>query len=281
MAPSLYNAYRATARFISESGTVVQWQAGLKAGDPSTSAAINAVPAIRAAFARVTPGGGATASGVAGQAPALNDVSSISNRDLKRIVPIAVLVIGIILALVLRSLVAPLYLLASVVISYLAALGLSVIVFIHLAGQGGVTFILPFLMFLFLFALGEDYNILVMSRIREEARHFPLKEAVVRAVGATGSTVTSAGLVLAGTFAVFAIVSARQPGGSQIVSVGFGLAVGVLLDTFVVRTVLVPATVTLLGRWNWWPAAMGRRHRSGPGHTSPPAVVMARSGMPE
>jgi RND superfamily putative drug exporter len=108
----------------------------------------------------------------------------------------------------------------------------------------------------------------------------PLKEAVVRAVGATGSTVTSAGLVLAGTFAVFAIVSARQPGGSQIVAVGFGLAVGILLDTFVVRTVLVPATVILLGRWNWWPAAMGRRH-GGPDQTTPPAPVMARSGVPE
>jgi RND superfamily putative drug exporter len=201
----------------------------------------------------------ATASGVAGQAPALADVSSTSNADLKRIVPIAAVVIGIILALVLRSLIAPLYLLASVVVSYLAALGVSVIVFIFFAGQGGLTFILPFLMFIFLLALGEDYNILVMSRIREEARRLPLRQAVVRAVGATGSTVTSAGLVLAGTFAVFAVVSARQPGGSSIESVGFGLAVGVLLDTFVVRTVLVPATVILIGRFNWWPSGMARK----------------------
>jgi RND superfamily putative drug exporter len=98
-----------------------------------------------------------------------------------------------------------------------------------------------------------------MSRIREEAARLPLREAVVKAIGATGSTVTSAGLVLAGTFAVFAVISARQPGGSSVESVGFGLAVGILLDTFVVRTVLVPATVTLFGRLNWWPAAMGRR----------------------
>ena len=100
----------------------------------------------------------------------------------------------------------------------------------------------------------------------------------MRAVGATGSTVTSAGLVLAGTFAVFAVVSARQPGGSSIESVGFGLAVGVLLDTFVVRTVLVPATVILLGRLNWWPAAMGRRSapEAGPAARSPELV--ARSG---
>jgi putative drug exporter of the RND superfamily len=262
---SLYNAYRATARFISTGGTTVQWEAGLQAGDSSTSAAINAVPAIRAAFAKVAVKVGATDSGVAGQAPALNDVSTISDRDLKRIVPIAVVVIGIVLALVLRSLVAPLYLLASVVISYLASLGLAVIVFVYIAHQGGLTFILPFLMFIFLLALGEDYNILVMSRIREEATRLPLREAVVKAVGATGSTVTSAGLVLAGTFTVFAVVSARQPGGSSIESVGFGLAVGVLLDTFVVRTVLVPAIVTLFGRFNWWPAAMGRKQPSGGG----------------
>ena len=119
----LYNAYRATARYISVSGTTVQWQAGLKAGDPSTSAAINAVPAIRSDGRRGRAEVGATTNGVAGEAPALNDVSTISDRDLKRIVPIAVVVIGIVLALVLRSLVAPLYLLASVVISYLARWG--------------------------------------------------------------------------------------------------------------------------------------------------------------
>jgi RND superfamily putative drug exporter len=256
---ALYNSYRATARFISGGGTTVQWEVGLKAGDPSTTAAINAIPGVRSAFAVVARAVGVTKSGVAGEAPALNDVSSISDRDLKRIVPIAVVVIGIILALVLRSLVAPLYLLASVVISYLASLGLAVIVFVYFLHQGGLTFILPFLMFIFLLALGEDYNILVMSRIREEAARMPLREAVVKAVGATGSTVTSAGLVLAGTFAVFAVISARQPGGSSVESVGFGLAVGILLDTFVVRTVLVPATVTLIGRLNWWPAAMGRK----------------------
>jgi len=254
-----YNTYRATARFVSTDGHTVLWEAGLRAGDPSTTAAIDAVPAIRQAVSSVAHEVGASASGVAGQAPALADVSSISDGDLRKIVPIAVLAIGLVLALVLRSLVAPLYLLASVVLSYLASLGLAVLVFIDIAGEGGVTFILPFLMFIFLLALGEDYNILVMSRIREEAITRPLREAVVEAVGASGSTVTSAGLVLAGTFTVFALAGSSGPGGSQIKAIGFGLAVGVLLDTFVVRTILVPATVTLLGRSNWWPARMGRR----------------------
>ena len=209
---ALYNAYRVTACFVSADGTTVQWEVGLKAGDPSTSAAINAVPAIRTSFQGVAWAVGVSKSGVAGEAPVPNDVSTISDRDLKCIVPIVVVVIGIVLALVLRSLVVPLYLLASVVVSYLASLGLAVIVFVYFAHQGGLTFILPFLMFIFLLALGEDYNILVMSRIREEAARLPLRQAVVKAVGATGSTVTSAGLVLAGTFVVFAVVSARQPG---------------------------------------------------------------------
>jgi RND superfamily putative drug exporter len=137
-------------------------------------------------------------------------------------------------------------------------------------------------MFIFLLALGEDYNILVMTRIREEAAHRPLREAVVRAVGATGPTVTSAGLVLAGTFAVLAAAGGSGSGGSQVRAIGVGLAVGILLDTFVVRTVLVPSTVALLGRWNWWPSAMGRRHHDEPSDAPPPppaartAVTTAR-----
>jgi RND superfamily putative drug exporter len=265
-----YDAYRASARYVSTDGHTVQWEAGLSAGDPSSTSAIDAVPAVRAAVAAVGHSVGAAATGVAGQAPALADVSSISDGDLRKIVPVAVLAIGVVLALVLRSLVAPLYLLASVVLSYLASLGLAVLVFIKIAGEGGITFILPFLMFIFLLALGEDYNILVMSRIREEAGKRPLREAVVHAVGASGTTVTSAGLVLAGTFAVFAVAGSSGPGGSEIRAIGVGLAVGILLDTFVVRTILVPATVTLLGRWNWWPAQMGRRSETDPVVGVPP-----------
>jgi RND superfamily putative drug exporter len=112
---------------------------------------------------------------------------------------------------------------------------------------------------MFLLALGEDYNILVMTRIREEAHRLPLREAVNRALNVTGTTVTSAGLVLAGTFGVLAIVgsgSAGQQNVRTIVDVGVGLALGVLMDTFLVRTLLVPSAVVLIGRWNWWPSRL-------------------------
>jgi putative drug exporter of the RND superfamily len=249
-----YQLYRATQQFVSANGKTIQFETSLTAGDPSTTAALNAVPAVRAEATAVAPTLHATDSGVTGEAPALYDVSSISNSDLLKVIPIAIVVIGVLLALVMRSLIAPLYLIASVALSYFAALGLAVLVFIEIGGTGGITFILPFLLFIFLLALGEDYNILVMTRIREEAHHLPLREAVAKAIGVTGTTVTSAGLVLAGTFAVFAVVGGRGAGGSQIVDVGVGLAVGVIMDTFVVRTVLVPCMVVLLGRWNWWPS---------------------------
>jgi len=264
-----YQLYRATAQFVSPDGKTVQFATGLKAGDAASTSALDAVPAIRTETTRVQHEIGAVDSGVGGEAPALYDVSSISDSDLSRVIPVAILVIGVLLALVMRSLVAPLYLIASVGLSYLAALGLAVLLFIDIGGSAGLTFILPFLMFIFLLALGEDYNILVMTRIREEARHLSLREAVHRAMEATGTTVTSAGLVLAGTFGVFALVGARTQGGSQFVNLAVGLALGILMDTFLVRTLLVPSTVLLLGRWNWWPSAMSRKPASAPA-VSPP-----------
>jgi RND superfamily putative drug exporter len=257
--PAAYQAYRATANYISPDGSTVQYETGLKAGDPSTTSAMNAIPGIRDATTAIARSIGAADSGVGGQAPALYDISSISNSDLARVIPIAILAIGVLLALVMRSLVAPLYLIASVALSYFAALGLAVLLFIDIGGESGLTFFLPFLMFIFLLALGEDYNILVMTRIREEARVRPLRQAVVRAVSATGTTVTSAGLVLAGTFIVLTAVAGRGSGGNQVRDIGIGLALGILMDTFLVRTLLVPSTVVLLGRWNWWPSRMSRK----------------------
>jgi putative drug exporter of the RND superfamily len=266
-----YDLYRATANYVSKDGRTVQFSTSLKAGDPGTTTAMNAVPSIRAETTAVARSIGAADSAVGGEAPAIYDISIISNSDLKHIIPIAILAIGVLLALVLRSVVAPLYLIASVGVSYLAALGLSVLIFIKLGHSGGLVFFMPFLMFIFLLALGEDYNILVMTRIREEAYQHPLKEAVRRALSRTGTTVTSAGLVLAGTFLVLTVVAGSGSGGSQIQDIGLGLALGILMDTFLVRTLLVPSTVVLLGRWNWWPSRMSR--------TSPDQPLAAPGGQ--
>ena len=209
--PAEYNAYRSLVVYVSNDGKTMQFLASLKAGTQDSTPALRATPQVRAAVDRAATVSGADASGVAGEAAAIYDVSSTSNHDLVTIIPIAILAIGVLLALVLRSLIAPLYLIVSVGLSYLAAIGLSTIVFIYIGGNSGLTFVLPFLMFIFLLALGEDYNILVMTRIREEAKHMELRPAVVRAVGRTGPTVTSAGMVLAGTFAVLAFFSRERP----------------------------------------------------------------------
>ncbi len=259
-----WTVYRAESQFISPDGRTVLFDAGLTAGDPDSNAALHQVPAIRAAVAAVAHDAGASAYGVTGDAPATYDVSQVSDRDLLHIVPVAIIVIAILLALVIRSLVAPVYLIASVVVSYLAAFGLSVLLFQDAAGAGGLPYFIPFLMFVFLLALGEDYNILVMTRIREEAGGIPLRQAVTRALERTGSTVTSAGLVLAGTFGVFAVVVAGQPGGRVYRDILASLAIGILMDAFLVRTLLVPSTVALLGRWNWWPSRHGKHIEATP-----------------
>ncbi|MHB8491072.1 MAG: MMPL family transporter [Solirubrobacteraceae bacterium] len=254
-----YNAYRASAQFVSPNGRVVQFEAALRAGPQQSTQALEATPHIRTVVTRAAASSGATRSGVAGEAAALYDISTIANGDLILIIPIAAVAITLLLVAVLRSLVAPIYLIVSVVLSYLAALGLATIVFVSIGGDRGLTFILPFLMFIFLLALGEDYNILVMSRIREEAQRRPLRDAVAHAISRTGSTVTSAGVILGGTFAVFGLFGGGNSGSNELQAIGFGLAAGILMDTFIVRTLLVPSAVILLGRYNWWPSAMGRR----------------------
>ncbi|MGP8163568.1 MAG: MMPL family transporter [Acidimicrobiales bacterium] len=272
-----YEIYHATEAFVSADGKTVMYEVSLRVGNPDSNAAINSVPRLRRIVAAAATAAHADDSGVAGDAPALYDVANTSNHDLFHIIPIAIIAIAILLALVLRSLVAPLYLIVSVGLSYLAALGVSVLVFLDIGGESGITFVLPFLMFIFLLALGEDYNILVMTRIREEARHRPIRDAVTHAVGRTGPTITSAGLVLAGSFAVLAIVGRNGPGGDQVEAIGFGLAIGILMDTFVVRVLLVPATVALLGRWNWWPSRLGRQHDSHPAFSGHDVASVGRT----
>ena len=247
---------QAESQFISTDGKTIQFYAVLKAGAAGTVDAMRAVPGVRADLSRIAHQTGADNSSIYSADSVAYDINQTANHDLKKVIPVVLLIIACLLAILLRSVVAPWYLIATVGLSYLASLGFAMIVFVHIFNQDGLNFVLPFLMFIFGMALGEDYNILVMSRIREEAHHNKsLFAAVTKAVGITGTTVTSAGLILAGTFTILGLVGGNQ----QVQQIGFGVAFGVLLDTFFVRTLLVPSIVARLGRWNWWPSKLSNQ----------------------
>jgi RND superfamily putative drug exporter len=200
--------------------------------------------------------------------PAAYDLGQVSDADLLRVFPVAIIVIGLLLALVMRSLIAPLYLIASVVISYLAAWGLSVLLFQDAARAGGLFYGIPFLMFVFLLALGEDYNILVITRIREDASRIPLRQAVTRPWSAPARQRAQPG----SSWPAPSESSPWQLGGSPVATgILASIAFGILMDAFLVRTLLVPSTVALLGRWNWWPSRHGMPSQAAPEPTSAPA----------
>jgi RND superfamily putative drug exporter len=197
------------------------------------------------------PGANAKVGG--GSAVSL-DISRASRHDRNLVVPIVLVVVLLILGLVLRALLAPLVLLATVVLSFAAALGVSALAFDHLFGFAGADTAFPLWTFVFLIALGVDYNIFLMTRVHEESRRHGTERGALIGLTATGGTITSAGAVLAGTFAALTtlpLVVATE--------IGFAVAFGVLLDTFVVRSVLVTALTLDLGRWMWWPSPMSRK----------------------
>jgi RND superfamily putative drug exporter len=249
---------QAIRQFISPDGKTVQFYAISSAGVSGSAAATAATPTNRVILQTVAHSVGAEQNAIYSTDAIGYDINHTATSDLEKIIPVVLIIIAILLAILLRSLVAPWYLILTVGLSYVGSLGFAMIAFVHLGGQDGLNFILPFLMFIFCMALGEDYNILVMSRIREEAHnHESMSEAVTKAIGITGTTVTSAGLILAGTFTVLGLVGGNQ----QVQQIGFGIAFGILLDTFFVRTLLVPSIVALLGRWNWWPSYLSRNSK--------------------
>jgi RND superfamily putative drug exporter len=215
--------------------------------DPFEAAALERVEVVRGAVHSAAPDGARVLVGDGSAVQA--DFNQAAARDLKLIVPLALLVIFVILAVLLQALVAPVLLIASVVVSFLGTLGLSVAFFIYVIGDTGVDNSLPTYAFIFLVALGVDYTIFLMSRVREEARYHGTREGTLRALAATGPVITSAGIILAGTFAVLLTLPV-----TFIFDLGFMVAVGILLDTFVVRTIMVPAIIELVGDRVWWPS---------------------------
>jgi RND superfamily putative drug exporter len=218
---------------------------------PYSTEAFDLIDPIRAAADQAAPDtlvGGATAVEF--------DVREAAGWDSTVIPPIVLVVVFLILVLLLRAVIAPLILIGTVILSFLAALGVGYVVFDTIFDFPGSDPSLPLFAFVFLVALGVDYNIFLMARAREETLKHGTREGMLRALAVTGGVITSAGIVLAGTFSVLAVLPLVF-----LTEIGFVVAFGVLLDTFLVRSVLVPAIVLKVGSTVWWPSKLAQREK--------------------
>ena len=242
---------KASAAYVSPDGKSVRYlvQTKLNPFSPEAMDQVNEIQNIaRGAQPNTTL---ADASISMGGFPAgLRDTRDYYQQDIRFIIIGTLVVVMLILMLLLRSLVAPIYLVASVVISYLAALGISVVVFQSLLGQQ-LHWSVPPLAFVVLVAVGADYNMLLVSRMRDESPH-SIRYGIIRTLSSTGGVITAAGLIFAASVAGLMFSSI-----GMVVQGGFVIGIGILLDTFVVRTITVPAIAALLGKANWWPSRMG------------------------
>ncbi|MBN1680478.1 MAG: MMPL family transporter [Anaerolineae bacterium] len=231
---------------------------------PTSYEAMHAVHAIRDILTGYQDTGEAVLSG----GSATNaDIRDTMDRDFLRAFGFVLLGIFFVLLLMLRSMVAPLYLIATVLLSFTCTLGLTNFVFKEIVFKvDGLTWYVPFFMFVFLVALGMDYSIFLFGRIKEEVAHHGIREGVHVAVARTGAIITSAGAILAGTFAAMSVGEIKG-----LAEIGFAVAVGVLIDTFVVRTVLDPALAALFGKWTWWPGGVPKPHSSRHAEAAPAA----------
>ena len=218
---------------------------------PDSKEAIALIPGLRAEMAEVDPEilvGGSTAVSY--------DINKASERDRNLIIPIVLILISIILGFLLRSIFASILLLGTVVVSFFAALGACALVFEHIFKFKGADPSFPLFAFIFLVALGIDYNIFLMTRVREESLKLGTRAGMTKALTVTGGVITSAGVVLAATFAVLGILPLVF-----LAELGFAVAFGVLLDTMIVRSILVPALVHEIGPKIWWPSKLATQSK--------------------
>jgi len=225
--------------------------------DPGTPAARDAVRDVRAALSGIpeTYVGGTEAKAV--------DVADASSRDRMLLFPLILGLVLVALMILLRSVVAPIILALTVVATYLASIGASWWIFTKVFGFSALDSGAPLLTFLFLVALGVDYNIFLVTRAREESATHGAREGMLRALGATGGVITSAGILLAAVFAVLGVLPLVV-----LAQIGVIICLGVLLDTLVVRTVLVPALALILGDRFWWPRKVAQAS-GGPAPVAP------------
>ena len=262
-AAQLRSAFAATRGIASVSPPVTRagyaYLEGTLSTAPDSQAAYDTIDRVRAAVHAV-PGANAEVGGVT----AVNlDVKRATAHDRNLIIPLILVVVFVILGLLLRALVAPLILTATVVLSFAAALGVSAFFFNHVFGFGGADTSFPLFVFVFLVALGIDYNIFLMTRVREEAIKRDARHGAIVGLAATGGVITSAGFVLAGTFAVLATIPS-----TFLTELGFAVAFGILLDTIVVRSVLVTALNLDVGRRMWWPSKLAGKPDPAPDELS-------------
>ncbi|MDA2975798.1 MAG: MMPL family transporter, partial [Actinomycetota bacterium] len=230
---------------------LIQLEATLSSAADSVSSR-ELIPDIREQVKAINPAilvGGTTAVGY--------DTDRASARDVRVIIPIVLIVIALILALLLRSLLSAALLLATVVLSFAATLGASQLVFEHVFGFNGSDAAFPLFAFVFLVALGIDYNIFLMTRVREESLKIGTRAGILKGLTVTGGVITSAGIVLAATFAVLGVLPLVF-----LAQLGFAVAFGVLLDTIIVRSLLVPAMAHELGSKIWWPSKLWRDEKN-------------------
>jgi RND superfamily putative drug exporter len=252
-APAVVAALRrqATVAFVAppERGAPgVKFDVTLKV-DPYSDRAFAAVVALRRVVKRVA-GRSALVGGPTAQE---RDLRASAARDNRVILPIVLAVVFLVLALLLRALLLPLVLIGTVIASCAAALGVGSFFFSHVFHFAGMDPTLPLFAFVFLVALGIDYNIFLMARVREESLRRGTRQGMVRGLAVTGAVITSAGIVLAGTFSVLAVLPLVA-----LTEIGFTIAFGLLLDTFIVRSLLVPALVFELGPRAWWPSTLSK-----------------------
>ncbi|MEU1159159.1 MMPL family transporter, partial [Streptomyces sp. NPDC005918] len=205
------------------------------------------------------------------------DINKAVDRDYSVVFPVAALAIMVILGLLLRSLVAPWYLMLSVALGFGATLGATSLLFQQIGSQPGLMFMLPVIMYLFVVALGTDYNILMVSRLREEAREGRTpRDAAGTAVRHSGPTIGSAGVILAGTFATLMLA-----GNSTLSQMGFSLSFGIVIAAFVMAMVFTPALTALIGHAAWWPGhGDEKREGAGTGAGTGGAGGGGRGGVP-
>ncbi len=237
-----------TGRYITPDRTAARFEVILNI-NPYSDETTDVIREMR----RILPGG---AAAVSGTPTVMTDLRDTMDRDMLRSFSLVLVGIFVVLLFLLRALVAPVYLLLTILFSYGATLGITRIFSGIVFGSAALTWWAPFFIFVMLIALGMDYNIFLMGRVKEETARYGMREGVHRSVAATGPIITSAGLIMAGTFG--AMMAGTVTGLKQL---GFAVAVGVILDTFVIRTALVPAIAVLLDRWNWWP---GKAPSAGP-----------------